>query len=124
MRTFTFKHGSTELSAAMNINCMRAYARERGLKYVEDVIPDINVVDENNKVSFEMLERRGLLLLCAIREGERKKGQQCTLSVDDVFEMMEENREEVMRALASMFEDIEVEEAEGNPKALGKSRKK
>jgi hypothetical protein len=111
-----------EYVAAVNINATRAYARERGLKTVQDFQNDLLYTGKGEDIPFEVLERYALFFLCAIREGARLYNEPCTLTLEDVFLLMEESKEYLHEIMTMTFD--EPDPSQSKKKAATSSVKK
>lgn len=112
-----------EYVAAVNINATRAYARERGLKTVQDFQNDLLYTGKGQDIPFDVLERYALFFLCAIREGARLHNEPCNLTLEDVFLIMEESKE-YLREIMTMTFDEPDPASHGKKKAATSSVKK
>ncbi len=107
--------------AAVNINATRAYARERKMKTVQEFHNDLLYTGKSEDIPFDVLERYALFFLCALREGARIYNKPCTLTIDDVFLIMEDNHDYLRQIMSMTFDQPDPQIA---PKGAAKKAKK
>lgn len=106
--------------AAVNINATRAYARERGLKTVQEFHSDLLYTGKGEDIPFDMLERYALFFLCTLKEGARLHSKPCTLAVEDVFLMLEDNSDYLRQIMSMTFDQPEPDPSKKKTAKKGK----
>ena len=95
--------------AAVNINATRAYARERGLKTVQEFHNDLLYTGKGEDIPFDMLERYALFFLYTLKEGARLHDKPCTLTIEDVFLMLEDNQNYLRQIMSMTFDQADTD---------------
>jgi hypothetical protein len=103
IKKFNIKHDKKEYSAIINLNTIRNFSREKGLKKVSD-FAEVLSVGEGEEVTFDVLENFALLLRHAIIEGARQAGTTVRISTDDIFTMFD-NQAELMTSIRGALND-------------------
>lgn len=105
MKQFSIKVYGVEHQVVINMNSQRRYAELIGLKYVNEVIDSLVVEldsDGNSKVSFDVLNRFGLLIHCGMLEYCRQHKTDCPVTAEDcntIFDDITESK----KAMEAIF---------------------
>jgi hypothetical protein len=105
--------GGSLYSVVFNFNTYRNFCKLYG-------IDDINAIGEMfagfNATSIESMEKQCNLILCALKEGSRKAGTSCSLTLDDIFAEMTEQPDLIAKATEMFSESISKGAEEGGQK--------
>ena len=121
MQKFTIKHNGAAYEAVMNLNTVRHYSKAKGFKSLNEFGQSFeNFGDDQDDMSFEMLENLGLLFHFAIKEGCRLNGDTCNITLDDVFIILETEKEKMFAFLNESMGEASDNE---NPQKPGARKK-
>lgn len=105
-RVFKIKHYGKDYHVAVNINTSISFAKMCNIPTVGSLVKEMQGFDQED-TPIDVLEKFGILYLCALKEGARIVKQEFDESLEDVLLMIQENREGLNKTF-QMLVDKEV----------------
>ena len=106
-----------EYPVIFNQNVFLYYAKERDLKYLNDVFKDLAFDGDQENLELEKIQNISLFFWCGLKEGARQNAQKLTLEVEDVNIIIYEDTsliEKMMKQISINTDKSEVGEESEN----------